>query len=57
MNEFEVRITDEEGNIDIFTDVTRMKVGISRIKIHRDDEEPFTFPTETTEEITIKKIR
>ena len=54
MNDFEVRIVDEEGNVDIFTD---MKVGRSRIKIHRDDEEPFTFPTETTEEITIKKIR
>lgn len=27
MNDLEVRIVDREGNVDIFTDVTHMKVG------------------------------
>lgn len=56
MNDFEVRIIDREGNVDIFTDVTHMKVGKNRIKIHRDDDAPFIFSTETMAEITIKKI-
>ena len=56
MNDLEVRIVDREGNVDIFTDVTHMKVGKNRIKIHRDDDEPFTFSPETMAQITIKKI-
>lgn len=56
MNDLEVRIVDREGNVDIFTDVTHIKVGKNRIKIHRDDDAPFTFSTETMAEITIKKI-
>lgn len=55
MNDFEVRIVDREGNVDIFTDVTHMKVGKNRIKIHRDDDAPLPSPQKLRQKSRLRK--
>lgn len=56
MNEFEVRIIDEEGNVDIFTDATNVMVDRTSIKVRRDGNYEI-FQSETTDEIRIKMSR
>ena len=56
MNEIEVRIIDDEGNVDIFTDVTNVMVDKTSVKVRRAGNYEL-FQSETTDEIRIKMSR